>query len=381
MEWTFELSLLVFLALAALSQTVMMKSRGLLSLPLVFGLLFMAGYGFNILPRDFIARTRLLDIGVIAYHVLIIHAGTLFNRKILARNKKALLIVLAGFCVVSGVLLTLGSALFGRPLAFMAAAALPGGGATCAIASFTAMKNHPELSFFPWLLFMFQGIFGIPLFGFFISKTMVRGEIPPGPGKEKNTRETPHRNQPGGLKGTAYYLGILMFFSVINKLVFSEILGPTGIALTLPALLMGIILGETGLVERGPLHRADCFGLLMLGLMSLMAETLAHVPFSAILAMAVPVLLFFILATGLLILTGMILSRPLGVPVFRAMAIAMSMLTASPANAVIINAVYGSRGGSGTAEPGGLIEETDLGSIYVINIFSVALISILAAFL
>lgn len=375
MEWSFELSLLFFLILSAASHITMIKSRWILSLPFVFGVLFILAYEFAFIPRDFISRTKLLDIGVIAYNVLIIHAGTMFSFKALWKMKKALLIILIGYGLITLTFLLLGAPLFGNPMSLIAIAAIPGGGATCAIASFTLLKNHPQLSFFPWLLFMFQGFFSIPLFSILVKKEK---SLLKSPEPTKTMEVNIPISKGSRYKGTAYYLGILMLFSFLNKFLFSGFMESTGIALTLTALFFGIIIGELGLVDRGPLQKADCFGLLMLGLMSLMAETLAHVSLSSIIGMLVPVLVLFTIATSALILTGLLLSRPLGYSPTRAMAIALGAITATPANAVIIKGIFGASEGKDSAQ---LIDETNIGSMYGINIFSVAIISILAAFI
>ncbi|MFA5514257.1 MAG: hypothetical protein WDA17_04985 [Sphaerochaetaceae bacterium] len=378
MSWTFELALLFFLALSAVSQFATVKSRGVFSLPFAFGVLFIAAYALNIIPKDFVGRTKLLDIGIIAYNVLIIHSGTFFSFKTAIKQKRAFLVVLANYLVLGVFFLTVGVKLFGKPMAFFAFPSVLGGGATSAIASFATMKNYPHLSFFPWMFFMFQGFFGIPLFAYYVKKVYKQESNCPSEESEKQPQSPVLKQKNSPYKGAAYYLGILMAFSFLNKFLFSSLSQSSGITLTFTALIFGIILGETKLIERGPLYRADCFGLLMLGLMSLMAESLAHVPFLGIIKMLVPVLIFFAIATFLIVLVGLLLSRYLGFSKERSIVIALSAITATPANTIIINGIYGKTKGLNSQR---LIEETNMGSLYGVNILSVALISILVAFI
>ncbi|MBI9106157.1 MAG: hypothetical protein JEZ04_05380 [Spirochaetales bacterium] len=382
MEWSFELSLTVFLVVAFVSQLISFLSRGRLSLPLAFGLIFMAGFSLEIFPKDFIDKTGLLGVGRIAFNVLIIHAGTMFSLRELKRNRKALLITLSGV-ILSNVIIIGGlSGLIGRELAILAAPSVVGGGATCAIASVSVMRSLPEISFFPWLIFMLQCLFGAPVFALMLKKEKLkiggyRKEMASLP--EARGRIADKMN--GSLKGTAFYLMALMLLSLLNRLFFNTFFSGTGLSLNLTALLIGIVVGETGLIDRNPLQKADCFGLLMLGLMSLMAKSLANIPLSAVIALIPPALICFAVSTTALVLSGIALSRPLGVSRTRAVVIAISSLVPVPVNIIMIKSIIKPESAFETDDVARLIEETKMGSLYVINIFSVLLISIAVSFI
>jgi len=241
------------------------------------------------------------------------------------------------------------------------------------------LERFPEINFFPWLIFMFQCLFGLPIFAVMLKKEKLK--LQPAAESALPVKKRLSDRMNGGLKVTAFYLAALMLLSLLNRLVFDAFLSGTGLSLNLTALLIGMIVGETGLIDRSPLQNADCFGLLMLGLMSLMAESLAHVPIAAVIGMAAPALLCFAVCTLIMVLSAILLSRPLGMSKSRAVLIGISSLVPIPLNIIMIRNIIKpvSPVEAGAAEV--LIGETRMGSLYVVNIFSVMLISIAVCFI
>lgn len=124
-----------------------------------------------------------------------------------------------------------------------------GGGASCAIASRAVFAEHPELAVFPWLIFMLQGVFSVPIVTWalkreskdLLDKFRMRttGAASPGiPGFVGPGAGTPGTDGPqaaGGkkplcmripdkYKTTPYYLGSIMMATVLNNLLQSTVL-------------------------------------------------------------------------------------------------------------------------------------------------------------
>jgi hypothetical protein len=381
MEWSFELSLTIFLIISAVSVAIMIATKSRLSLPFVFGVIIIAGFAFNIFPKDFAIKTKLLEVGTIAFNVLIIHAGTMFDFSKIKLNKNAFIIAITSVIVMSIVVIFGLGPIFGWELALLAPASMLGTGATNAIASIGILKTMPQLSAFPWLLFMFQGFFGLPIYAVMLKK--IKGKSDDGLiSKDEVEVETTikkafHEKIPDKYKSTGYYLGILMILSLLNRWFYNWALADLGISINLTALIIGMVIGQLGLIERAPLKKSDSFGLLMLGLMCLMAQSFANIPIQGVLGLMIPVIVCFIVCTLSLCIVGLALSKKLGFKKHMGVAIAISCMVPMPTNSIIIRSMFG----DDVKRANMLVGNMDMGSLYMMNIFSVLLISILMYFI
>ena len=103
-----------------------------------------------------------------------------------------------------------------------------------------------------------------------------------------------------------------MIATVLNNLLQSTVLANVPINSYITALLFGIVLGALGFLDRAPLFKSDSYGLLILGLMGLMANTLANTPWFAIVAYIPALLISFVVGSVILLLCAIIGSKILG---------------------------------------------------------------------
>ena len=101
--WAFDRSFLVFLLIAFVSIALAEKVRSLIPMPLIYGVLFAAGFALKILPTDMLLSANMIAVGTIAFNVLVIHSGTMINLKMLAARKQETIL-----CVVSSLVLVIG---------------------------------------------------------------------------------------------------------------------------------------------------------------------------------------------------------------------------------------------------------------------------------
>ena len=99
-----------------------------------------------------------------------------------------------------------------------------------------------------------------------------------------------------------------MIATVLNNLLQSTVLANVPINSYITALLFGIVLGDLGFLDRAPLFKSDSYGLLILGLMGLMANT----PWFAIVAYIPALLISFVVGSVILLLCAIIGSKILG---------------------------------------------------------------------
>lgn len=395
MEWTFEISFLVFLILIFIAQTISTKSNSILSMPLILGVLAIIGFQTGILQKDFIEASNMIVVGTIAYNLLVINSGTMINTKFILKDWKNALVLL-----VSSLILTLIvgfglSTIIGRELSILSSGSIIGGGATCAIASYMTMRTNPSLSVFPWLIFMFQGLFAVPIIMLMLKKeAQVLLLEYRGRDMEIYQAERPNHNRgkfkdnlklyeqiPQKYKSTAYYLGLIMLINVMNKWLHSKIGIPLNQNAT--ALLAGFIFGQIGIIDTAPLHKADSFGLLLLGLMGLMVNTLSKNTVFTLLRFATPLLIVVSVSTIVLIVTGFLASKVLKTSPYGRIAMTLNCMVGFPVNKLIID-----RSISITADEGEkgylnskLAPLLNIGTMLIVNTVSIIIISVMINFI
>lgn len=382
--WTFAQSFLVFLLIVFVSQSVATGLRSRLPMPLLFGVLFAAGFAFGWLPEDLLLAANMVAVGTIAFNVLVIHSGTMIDLRLLRAQKKEALLCAGAALGMSGVCLLVLPPLIGRNLALLAPGAVVGGGATCAIGSRWVSSVRPELSFFPWMIFMFQGVFSVPVVAWALQKETARLLMEPGKAPAPATRACARGlcgKIPCAYKTPAYYLGLLMTVAVFNYLIQGTVLKDCNINLNITALLLGILFGNLGLVDRAPLFRCDSYGLLILSLMGLMANNLAHTPLNGLLSLIGPVLISLLVGTAVLTVCGVCLGKALHMSPYAGVVLAMNSVMGFPVNRMLaVRAASAAPAERREELEGRLLSTLNLSTTLVSNGLSVFIISILVIF-
>lgn len=418
--WAFDRSFLVFLAIAFVSLTIAAKLRSIIPMPLIYGIIFILGFGSGILPTDMLLSANMIAVGTIAFNVLVIHSGTMINFGLLKQKKKESIL-----CIVSAVVLVLVvgfglTPILGKGLAFLAPGSVIGGGASCAIASRWVLDKNPGISVFPWLIFMFQGLFCVPvvtwalkregkaLLSEFREKNKLQGASvsspeavgqsgatdPSGAGpsglnqpKGKGENQTGVKKAfcdkiPAKYKNTAYYLGIIMIITVVNNLLHGTILSGLNMNPNITALLFGFLLGSLGIMDKAPLFKADSYGLLLMGLMGLMANTIAKYPWQALLGFLPPIILVFVVSTIVLILCGIVGARICGFRAERGIILTMNCMMGFPVNDMLTG--NAAAVGETDAEKGYIKSQTGpllgIGTMLISNAVSVLIVSVMVIF-
>lgn len=348
MSWTFEFSLMIFLIIVFASQAISIKTRSRISLPFSLGIICIIGFVTGLFPPEFIEKSKMKDVGFIAFNVLIIHSGTMLDFKKLKMEKRSVTICCSAVLLL---ILAVGFGLapfIGKELALISVGPIIGGGAACAIASISISSIRPDFMVYPWMIFMFQGFFGIPLCSWAIKKESIglldkyrNCSYEVACGFEPDASFTKEKDKlcdkiPKQYKTTAYYLGFLMIISVFNRWLYIAFFAKLGIHITITALIFGIILGQLGIIDKKPLLKSDSMGFLMLGLIALMGNTLAKTPLFNILSLILPVLIVFIVATSILVMVGVISSKVFGFSIYKGIALTVNCMVGYPANAILV---------------------------------------------
>ncbi|MDI9241517.1 hypothetical protein [Fusibacillus kribbianus] len=348
--WAFDKSFLVFLIIAGISVMLSVKVRSLIPMPLIYGILFILGFAFHLLPADMLLSANMIAVGTIAYNVLVVHSGTMIDLHFLKKKwEDALVCIISTFLLV----LTAGFGLMpfvGKELALLSPGSVVGGGASCAIASRLMMQNNPEYSVFPWMIFMFQGVFSVPVITLALKKESQAlaeefrkrkvTDAPAGSVFSFSSSGTGRRplceRIPKKYKSTAYYLGIIMAVTFFNNLLHGTLFSDLSINPYITALLFGMVFHAVGFMDRAPLFSSDSYGLLILGLMGLMANTLANCPWQAVVGYLPALLLVFVVSTAVLILCGAVAAKIFGFRPWRGIALTMNCMMGFPVNDMLL---------------------------------------------
>ena len=392
--WSFAQSFLVFLVIVFVSQSLATRLRSLVPMPLFFGVLFAAGFALDWLPQDLLLASNMVAVGTIAFNVLVIHSGTMVDLPMLRAKWRQALLAAGSALVMTAVLLLVLPPLIGRDLALLAPGAVVGGGASCAIGSRWVSGVRPEISFYPWMIFMFQGLFSVPVVTWALNKETARlaGELsaqppapPPAGGRPAGGPIAPAFGPvakiPQAYKTPAYYLGLIMAVAVVNYTLQGTVLAGLNINLNITALLLGVLAGSLGLVDRAPLFKCDSYGLLILSLMGLMANNLANTPLDTLLSLVPPVLITLALGSAVLIGCGVGFARLFGMSPYQGIILTMNCVMGFPVNQMLVNqAVSRAPEQLRGALAGRLTPLLSLGTMLVSNALSIFIISILVSF-
>ena len=378
--WSFAQSFLIFLMIVFASQSLAAWLRSLVPMPLFFGVFFAGGFALGWLPRDLLLASDMVAVGTIAFNVMVIHSGTMVD-----------LALVSSALVMTAVLLLVLPPLIGGDLALLAPGAVVGGGASCAIGSRWVSGIRPDISFFPWMIFMFQGLFSVPVVTWALKKESARlvdelsaqpaAALPEGRPGPVAPAFGPVARIPQVYKTPAYYLGLIMAAAVLNYALQGTVLAGMNINLNITALLLGILAGNLGLIDRAPLFKCDSYGLLILSLMGLMANNLANTPLDTLLSLTAPVLIALAAGTAVLTACGACFARLLGMSPYEGIILAMNSVMGFPVNQMLVSqAAAGAPEHLRGALTGRLTPLLGLGTMLVSNGVSIFTISILVSF-
>ena len=395
MNWPFEFSFLIFLIIAFLSCAIEIRSKSRLSLPFALGIICIVGFGTELFPKEFIVQSKMKEIGIIAFNMLVIHSGTMVDFKAIKEQRRSIIIAVTGVFIMSVVILCGVGAFIGKEFGAMSPGPLVGGGAAAAISSISMMRINPEIAVFPWLIFMVQCFFGIPIYFYLIKKEsiLILNDYRKVHEKKAVTNmqsAVAYEGKiklcdriPAKYKTTAYYLGTIMIISVFNRWLNVSFLMQFGFNINITALIFGILLGTLGILERGPLIKSNTMGFLMLGLMALMADTLAHTPVYVLSSLIIPLVIVSVVGVTVLIVVGTIMSKIYSFSPYRGIIITLNSMVGFPVNLQLVDEAANKLGKDNEEVQvikGSLNPMLSAGSTVVVNIVSILLASMVLFF-
>ncbi|MCK8060629.1 MULTISPECIES: hypothetical protein [unclassified Fusibacter] len=338
MTYTFEVALTVFLVMVIISQLIAGMTKMRLGLPLVLGVLGVVGFHYGWIPKDIAELSNMKAVGFIAFNVLVIHSGTAIDRSDFRRYKREFAFLLSVVALSLMAVYMVSAVIFTKEIALIALGPVFGGGATAAITSVASLATHKELSAIPWLIFMLQSAVAIPILEIVLKKAMQETNTLNCSKFEVNEEKNALIDRiPTHMKSPAYYLGGILVFSLVAKWIHLKLFAGIGIHFAVVALFSGALLGHFGILDKKPLARADSYGLLLLGLMSLLLETLANTPLKAIIGLLIPVIVILLVAVMSLAICAVILAPLFGIKTYHSLAIGLACMIGFPSVDYLLN--------------------------------------------
>lgn len=331
----------------AIGDIISTRTKAFIPSVFVTAVLFILGF-WTFFPADIVEISSLgMPAAQLAMYLLITHMGTMMSVRELAKQWKTISIAVGGIVgIVIGVM-TLGSLIFGKETAIIAAPPLTGGLVASIMMSEAAAKmGLMDLSVLAILVYVAQGFAGYPITALALKKEGTRlltgyksGEIkwtPKTNSEDNNEEKSRLRIIPPIPEGYNTTYVILMRLGLVAwaSVAFANLTGEV-VSRYVICLLFGVIAAELGIVDRRPLNLSGSFGWLMTLLMAFIFAGLSRATPEMVAKMAIPLL--GIIAFGVLgmAIISMFMGKILGITKEMAFAISLTALYGFPPNYIL----------------------------------------------
>ncbi|BCV25403.1 hypothetical protein [Gelria sp. Kuro-4] len=286
MQLTPILALSIVLTIFAVGDVVAIKTKAILSMLFVSSVLLLLGYWSGI-PGNLLPQSQLVGIGSVLVGLLITHMGTLMKVRDLLQQWKTVLIAAGAVAGIGIFVFLVGSPLFGRNVAVVAAPPISGGVVAALIMSEAAKaKGFADLSLLATMLLVAQGFIGYPLSSILLTREARR--IVSQPELVRVAQETAVGAEGAVDKGAFGFrlpqipkeyqtnfvllakLSLVAYAAVLIAGLFNNVIHPLVVSL-----VVGIIAREIGLLEDNIFEKANGLGLAMAGLLAVVFGNLA----------------------------------------------------------------------------------------------------------
>ena len=326
------------------------KTKGAVSSLLFACILFIAGFWSGVLPKDVTTQSGLTAVmSNFGAAFMITNIGTLINLEDMIREWKTVVISIFSIIAIGLICFTVGSLLFGREYALIAAP--PVAGSTVAGIIVTGMAEaagRPELAAFAVLILSLQKFFGIPISTFCIRKDL-RDKQKSGYFKheEENKKELKlpsmrvFKETPKNLRTNTIYICKVALVACLadfaGKATMIPGSDPVNYILNpnIAYLLCGLIFARIGFLEKDIFGKSNSSGIITFGLLLMLPGSLASLTPSGLAKMIVPVVGILVLCSiGIIGVCG-IVGKLLGYSPYASAAIGVTCMLAYPATQII----------------------------------------------
>lgn len=312
--------------------------------------LFLAGFWSGVLPKDITTQSGLVAVMTnFGTAFMITNIGTLIDLEEMIREWKTVVISLVSIGAIALICFTVGSLLFGREYALIAAPPVAGSTVAGIIVTGAAeAAKRPELAAFAVLVLSVQKFFGIPISTFCIRKDL-RNKRQSGYFKQNTEQKSQFKlpsmrifkETPQKLRSNTIYICkvalVACLADFVGKMTVIPGSDPVNYILNpnIAYLLFGVIFARIGFLERDIFSKSSSTGIITFGLLLMLPGSLAKVSPSALLSMIIPVFgILLICSIGIVVICG-IVGKLLGYSPYASAAIGVTCMLAYPATQII----------------------------------------------
>lgn len=346
MQLTPLLALTIVLTIFAIGDVVAVKTKAILSMLFVSSVLLLVGF-WSGLPSNILTQSQLVGIGGVLVGLLITHMGTLMKVRDLLQQWKTVIIAAGAVAGIGIFILLVGSPIFGRNVAVVAAPPIAGGVVASLIMSEAAKaKGFADLSLLATMLLVAQGFIGYPLSSILLTREARR--IVSRPELVRTLVETAGSLENAADKGAFGFrlpqlpkeyqtnfvllakLSAVAYASVLIAGLFHNVIHPLVVSL-----IVGIVAHEIGLLEDNIFEKANGLGLAMAGLLAVVFGNLASATPAMVTKLLAPLAGTLALGVVGIALFTLVLGRMLGYSPEMAMTIGLTALYGFPGTYIL----------------------------------------------
>lgn len=357
MSWTPLVSFFVLILIFCIGEEISAKTRSVLSLVLVSALLHLLGYWTGLIPVDSVVNTGMPGmLASFGLAIMVTNLGTMIDlNQLLGEWKVVLICFFALFGLAVGCF-TVGSAIFGREYALVAAAPIAGGNVACTIVG-EACENagRSDLAGYAAIITTLQCLVGLPAVAVLLNRQLkfmqTRGMLKSReallsmvPGEKTLPQIGRHsfKNMPKWWTRPYPMLARLALIAILSQFVSNV----TGIPTAICWLVLGILCYQVGFLEKTTLQAGGFYPFFLLLQLSNIPKLLAGVTWDAFKGMIIPVVGMLLLGGLSLAVFGMIAGKVLRVPVRIAASTALCAMLGYPYTLLMTEDAVGAMEGS-----------------------------------
>ena len=339
------LALLIIALVLGFGDYISIKTKALLSMMFVAGLVFLFGF-WTFLPKTLFEDAHILDFAYAVIPLLLVYMGTLMKMKDLKNEWKTVILALSAIVAASIFLYFIASPLIGQGLAVGSTGPISGGViATIIMQQAVEAKGLETITVFVTLLLVLQTFVGLPIASYCLS-----GEAKGLINKFRATGTNASNEKPqsfGSLKRRWYQFPAMKekyqtSFILLMKALFvawlaifsAELLGGVINKFVL-ALVYGIIFYELGFLEQKILDKANATGVMLFALMVPVFASLPKATPEMIGTLIFPMVIVFIISLIGIAAISLLLGKLLGYSWRMAIAVGVTCLFGFPATFII----------------------------------------------
>jgi len=356
--WTVTTAMGAIALFFVIGNAVSVKTKGYINSVLVAVIVFLALMYTGVVPADITTTSGLAGmVGTFVIPFCIVDVASKLKLKDMKSEWKTALVIVVATVGIAVICSTVGVLAIGKARAIGSIGPLGGALLATTISQQMAVAmNAPDVAVFVMIVLVLQMLIGLPIASVclkqYIKSIKKSGELSAqialiaeaGAAEEAASVATTEKKKCGFLRYVESDYWIFLKVSLVAAAAYfvGTLLAPVTkniINATLCYLLFGMAAAELGLIERGPLAKANSQGIIYFALFSLLLSTFAGVSFEVMISQVLPsVAIILMAAVGMLVSSGL-MAKVMKMNPWLAMGISMCCYVGYPGSQIVAEEV------------------------------------------